>query len=220
MASRCPAAGILDQALSRRYRLPVGTRGFRADLRVEVPGHGLVAGRVALGCGAHAAVCLGDAPAPATRWVRHELRQWAQDSFPRPFGGAEGRYEIHVHRVGDGSQLARLADEATGTCFRLRDGRAVERIRALGDTRVSTTVTAWEAAEDGRDLPVGETVHLVDLATGETLRTEDRTTEWTEPAPHLPRSRSVVVRDHAGTHDWQIRFLRPAILLRDGSVTP
>lgn len=216
MTPRCPAAGILDQALSRRYRLPRHTRGFRADLRVHVPDRGVVSGDVHLGCGVHVATRLKGAPPPVVRWVTHELRTWAQEAWPRPFSAAEGRYEIHVHRGEDGSQLARLAGEATGTCFRLRDGRAVERLRALGDTRVSSTVTAWKQAEDGRDLPIGETVHVTDVATGQALRTEDRTTVWTPEAPHLPLWRVVTVRDATGTRTWRIRFLRPAILLPDG----
>lgn len=220
MTARCPAAGILDQALQRQYRLPVRTRGMRADLRVVAPDGSEHRGAVHVGCGVHAATRLPGADEATRRWVAHELRGWARDVLPRPFAAAEGRYEIHVHRLSDDSQLARLADEATGTCFRLRDGRAVQCVRALGETRVTTTRHAWDRAEDGRDLPTHETVEVLDLGTGDVLRHEDRQTVWTPIAPHLPVARTVVERGLGGTRAWRITFVRPAILLPDGPVAP
>jgi hypothetical protein len=59
-------------------------------------------------------------------------------------------------------------------------------------------------------------VHVPDVATGQALRPEDRTTVWTPEAPHLPLWRVVTVRDATGPRTWRIRFLRPAILLPDG----
>ena len=214
--SRCPSAGILDQALAQRYRLPPRTRGVRADLRVTTPAGVLHHGSVQFGCPRHAATRLVGATREHERWVAEELRTWAQETFARPFAATEGRYEIHVHRAPDGSHLARLADEATGTCFRLRDGRAVQRVRVLGDTRVTTTWAEWSPAEDGRDLPTGQTVEVEDLTTGRTLRREDRRTRWTPLAPHLPVDRSVVEVDDAGERIWRIQLLRPSILLPSG----
>lgn len=220
MAARCPSAGILDRALERQYRLPPRTRGVRADLRVTDPDGVEHRGSAHLGCRVHVAATLPGAPPGHTRWVAHELRTWAREALPRPFAAAEGRYEIHVHRVPDGSQLARLADEATGTCFRLREGRAVQCVRALGDTRVMATRHAWDVAEDGRDLPTHETVEVLDLVTGDVLRHEDRRTVWTPLAPHLPVTRTVVESDPGGTRTWRLTFVRPAILLPDGPVGP
>lgn len=218
MSHRCPSAGILDQALARRYRLPPRTRGMRADLRVSSPDGAVLAGQVQFGCGLHAATRLQGGRPEQHRWVAHELREWARQTFPRPFASAEGRYEIHVHRAPDGSQLARLADEATGTCIRLRDGRAVERVRVLGDIRVTSTTRAWTPAEDGRDLPTHEVVEVVDTTTSQVLRHEDRRTAWTSAAPHLPVERTVTERDPDGLRTWRIQLLRPAILLPTGPV--
>ena len=120
----------------------------------------------------------------------------------------------------DGTQLAVLADEATGACYRLRDGRVVEQLRGLGDTRMHQEVTHWRASEDGRDLPTDEVVTISEPSSGRVLRTERRRTHWTDRAPHLPLQRVVDVTDAGGDRHWRIRLLRPAILLPDGPQEP
>lgn len=216
MSTRCPAAGILDEALSRRYRLPVGTRGLRAGLTVTAPDGTTHGGQLQVGCARHVAADLPDAPAPVTRWVSHELSRWAQGHLYRPFAAAEGRYEIHVHAMPDGSRLARLVNDATGAWFRLRDGRVVAQGRSLGDTAVLTTPIAWLQVQDSRDLVVDERMEFRDLSDGTTLRVEERATEWTDRAPYLPLAHRVRVTDERGTATWQLTMVRPSILL----VTP